>query len=227
MVLVAVQRNMMRWGRKDKVYPSLSSFACVPVIKASIPIVAPRSPMLNSPCTLSFYCLSTEHYAWLWLPLCECPTDTKQHISGATKEHVAGLGLRILFKHWISWNELWVFTCVYYCFYSCGLHIWHSTPENLCIYPPLFQATAKFQIFCSWLHCHVYPAAPYCTPAAPPVGVVWACRTVNNIQDKRMTFNPRLGVLLVFKMKKTQKAKLNRMLNVWNLPTVSFLDPDR
>lgn len=68
-----------------------------------------------------------EHYAWLWLPLCEYPTDTKQHISGATKEHVSGLGLRILFKHWISWNELWVFTCVYYCLYSCGLHIWHST----------------------------------------------------------------------------------------------------
>lgn len=63
MVLVAVQRNMMRWGRKDKVYPSFSSFACVPVIKASIPIVAPRSPMLNSPCTLSFYChlLRTTH----------------------------------------------------------------------------------------------------------------------------------------------------------------------
>lgn len=126
MVLVAVQRNMMRWGRKHKVYPGLSSFACVPVIKASIPTVAPRSPMLNSPCTLSLYCHAEQH-AWLWLPLCECPTDAKQHISGATKEHVAGLGLRIRFKHWISWNELCVFTFAYYCFYGCGLHIWHST----------------------------------------------------------------------------------------------------
>lgn len=147
------------WGEAEKRRFTLAClfFPCVPVVKASIPIVAPRSPCW----TLHALCLSTaiyqchEHYERLWLPLCECPTDTKQHSSGATKEHVAGLGLRILFKLWISWNEL-------LSFYICVLlflQLWfaylafHSPPENLYIYPPLFLATQNFWI--SALDCTV------------------------------------------------------------------------
>lgn len=92
--LVAVQKNMMRWVNREQVQSSLSSLPCVPVIKASLPIVARRRLTMNSRCTLSpclhllsslqgcdYHCTNVPHaqntmsrvplnglwQAWVWL----------------------------------------------------------------------------------------------------------------------------------------------------------------
>lgn len=127
MVLVAVQRNMMRWGRKEKVYPSLSFFPMRSSRQGFHSHSCTQKSMLNSACTLSFYChlLSTTNgcdYHCVNVP--------------QTQNNIARVPLKSMWQAWgcvvFSNSELaemsfWVFTFVYYCFYSCGLHIWHST----------------------------------------------------------------------------------------------------
>lgn len=135
----------------------------------------------------SFFLLTfTEQLAGLWLPLYECSACTKHHVSGATKWPLAGLSLTILFKHWISLNDLWVFTSAFNCFYSGGCHIWNSAlPLRTCIFIqycfwPL--QNFRFSAICTMVF---YPAASCRTPPVSPVGVAWTCRTNNLIQDNR------------------------------------------
>lgn len=183
--LVAVQKNMMRWVNREYVRSSLSSLTCVPVLKASLPTLAPRRLMVNSRCTLSscshllsslqgcdYHCTNVAHaqntmsrvplnglwQAWVWLFF----SNTE--------------------SAWMTYEFLhlrWIVFIVVVAISGIQLSPWepvylYSTVSDHC----------KISVFCN-LHYGVYSGASCRTPPVSPVGVAWTCRTNALIQDNR------------------------------------------
>lgn len=133
--LVAVQRNMMRWGSREQAQPCLSSFACVLVLKSSLPIVSLKSLMLNSLCTLSSCChllssLQGYHYH------CGNAPQAQNTMSRVPLNSLWRAWLWVFFLNTESAGmSFCVFTSTFNCFYSCGCHIWNSDPHlRTCVF---------------------------------------------------------------------------------------------